>query len=245
MKRVREIIADIRNRYPTDDFFSDFEETYRISVSKRKAYQAYGRVLNKLDTQSWQTLKEKALNHFKNHRNEQKKQGFFNQLNEAFAYSYLINQSCENVNFLKEDGNKNPDLEYVFKNSKGYCEVKSLGISDDEINRRGSLSAINGEVYYSLTDGFLNKFHQAICTAWEQINSLGKEGLVYVIVNFDDIALDHYKNYRQQLISYCKQNEIRSVFIKIGYLGKKRIDITTPFTRIRRVGRLKLKRDMV
>ncbi|MCD6115405.1 hypothetical protein J7K93_00175 [bacterium] len=59
MKRIREIIADIRNRYPNDDFFSDFEETYRISESKRKAYQAYGRVLNKLDDQSWQVLKKK------------------------------------------------------------------------------------------------------------------------------------------------------------------------------------------
>ncbi|ASQ90667.1 hypothetical protein CHL67_06760 [Prosthecochloris sp. GSB1] len=230
MKRIREIIADIRNRYPTDDFFSDFEETYSISASKKKAYQAYGKVLNKLDEQSWKVLKEKALNQFKNHREGQRKQGFFNQLNEAFAYSYLANQRCKNISFLKEDGNMKPDIEYVFKNSKGYCEVKTLSISDLEIDRRGSLSVIDGEVYCSLTDGFLNKFHEAICIAWEQINSLGKDGLVYLIVNFDDIALDHYKNYRQQLIRYCKKNEIRSVFIKIGYLGKKRISITQPFS---------------
>ena len=62
LKRICEIIADIRNRYPTDGFFSDFEETYSISASKKKAYQAYGKVLNKLDEQSWKVLKEKALN---------------------------------------------------------------------------------------------------------------------------------------------------------------------------------------
>ena len=77
MKRIREIVADIRNRYPSDDFFSDFEETYRISESKRKVYQAYGRALNKLDDQSWQVLKEKALRHFQDHRKGQRETEFF------------------------------------------------------------------------------------------------------------------------------------------------------------------------
>lgn len=230
MKRIREIIADIRKQYPNDDFFSDFEETYRISESKRKAYQAYGRVLNELDTQSWQVLKEKSLRHYNDHRKGQKKQGFFNQLNEAFAYSYLNKQGSNNIKFLEEDGTRKPDLEYIYKNVKGYCEVKSLGISDEEISRRGSLSTINGQVYCSLSCGFLNKFHHAIYSAWEQINAMGNEGLVYVLIKFDDIALDNYKNYRQQLVDYSRRHKLHSVFIKIGYLGKKRIGITLPFS---------------
>ena len=101
MKRIREIIAEIRNRYTNDDFFSDFEETYKFSESKRKAYQAYGRVLNELDIQSWQVLKKKALDHYNDHRQGQRKQGFFNQLNEAFAYSYLNKKGCNNIKFLE------------------------------------------------------------------------------------------------------------------------------------------------
>ena len=230
MKRIREIIEDIRNRYPKDDFFFDFEETYRISESKRKAYRAYGRALNKLDAQSWKILKEKALRHFRDHRKGQKKQGFFNQLNEAFAYGYLIKQGCYNVIFLEEDGTKKPDLEYIYKNSKEYCEVKTLGISDEEIDRRDSHSVVNGKVYNVLNSGFLNKYHQAICSAWEQINMMGDEGVVYILIKFDDIALDNYKNYRQQLIDYSRQQNFQRIFIKAGYLGNKRIGITLPFS---------------
>jgi hypothetical protein len=230
MKRVLEIIADIRNRYPTDDFFSDFEETCRISESKRKSYQAYSRVLKKLDEQSWQVLKEKALSHYKDHRKGQKKQGFFNQLNEAFAYSYLINRGCENVTFLKESGRKKPDLEYVFKNSKGFCEVKSLGISNDEIERRELQLSCNLSRFCKLSDGFLNKYYQAIDSAWTQINNLGREGLVFVIIRFDDIALDHYQSYRKQIINYSKQHKFCNVYIKIATLGRKRISISTPFS---------------
>lgn len=229
MKRICEIIANIRERYPKDDFFNDFEKTYRISESKRKAYQAYDRVLNQLDIQSWQVLKEKSLRHYCDHRRGQKKQGFFNQLNEAFAYDYLMRQGCNNIKFLEEDddGTKKPDLEYVYK---GYCEVKSLGISKEEIARRESIDVINGQVYFNLTNGFLNKFHKAICSAWKQINVMGKEGIVYVLIKFDDIALDNYKNYRRQLINYSRQHKLHRVFIKIGYLDKKRISIKLPFS---------------
>lgn len=86
MKRIREIIADIRNRYPDDDFFSDFESSCRNSPIMKKYYQVYNNALIVLDDESWKILKEKALQHYFDHRRGQKKQSFFNQLNEAFAY---------------------------------------------------------------------------------------------------------------------------------------------------------------
>ena len=49
-------------------------------------------------------------------------------------------------------------------------------------------------------------------------------------IGFDDIALDNYVNYRQQLINYSRQHRINSECIKIGYLGKKRISVTPPST---------------
>ena len=142
----------------------------------------------------------------------------------------MIKQGCGTVNLLEEDCTTKPDLEYIYKNSKGYCEVKTLGISDEEINRRGSLSVINGQIYCILNSGFLNKFNQAICSAWKQINAMGTEGIVYVLIKFDDIALDNYKNYRQQLIDYSRQHNFHGIFIKIGYLGNKSIGITLPFS---------------
>ncbi len=65
-----------------------------------------------LDDESWHILKEKALQHYFDHRKSQKTQGFFNQLNEAFAYRYLVNKGFKNIRFIKEDKNKRPDIEY-------------------------------------------------------------------------------------------------------------------------------------
>jgi hypothetical protein len=38
--------------------------------------------------------------------------GFFNQLNEAFAYQHLVRQGHDRVRILPEQGVRVPDLEY-------------------------------------------------------------------------------------------------------------------------------------
>ena len=183
-----------------------------------------------LDDESWQILKDKALKHYRDHREGQKKQGFFNQLNEAFAYRYLTNKGFKNIRFIKEDKKKRPDIEYMLEGAKFYCEVKTLGISNDEISRRGSGSVYDGKVYNSLGEGFLNKFQKAVESAWTQIKELGPEGLVYILMRFDDIALDHYQNYRKQLMKFSKRQGLKNLYIKIGITGNKRICITRAFS---------------
>jgi hypothetical protein len=236
MKRIHEIITDVKNRFPDDNFFSDFEKRLRNNEDIRKSYQAYGRALNELDDNSWQVLKDKALRHYKNHRDGQKKQGFFNQLNEAFAYRYLKKKGCNSILFLEEDGNKKPDIEYIRMNARGYCEVKTLGISDIEIELRASQAvgcsqAANYEYDYDcLKNGFLNKFQQAIDSSWAQINAMGQKGLVYIVINFDDSVLDNYLCYRKQLINYSRQQKFNDVFLKIGVRDNKRIGIFHKFS---------------
>jgi len=230
MKRINEIIADLKHRYPNDDFFSNFTASCRISPDKRKQYQIYNKAIMALDDESWQILKDKALKHYHDHREGQKKQGFFNQLNEAFAYRYLSNKGFKNIRFIKEDKRKRPDIEYMLENAKFYCEVKTLGISNDEISRRGSGSVYDRKVYCSLGEGFLKKFQQAVESAWTQIKELAPEGLVYILMRFDDIALDHYQNYRKQLIKLSKRQGFKNLYIKIGITGNKRICITRAFS---------------
>ncbi len=227
MKRIREIIADIRNGYPNDDFFSDFEYSCRIEPTKRKYYRAYNKALMVLDEESWQILKDKALRNYLDHREGQKKQGFFNQLNEAFAYQYLVGKGFENVRFIKEGKGKSPDISFNDQNAQSYCEVKTLGISNDEINRRSKQSVYDGSVYISLSEGFLKKFKDDVNQAWKQIHSFGEKGLVFIIIRLDDIALDYYQDYRKQLITFSEDQEFDNVFMKIGLLGNRRICITS------------------
>ena len=97
MTRIRELVAAVRKKHPDDSFFAGFEESCRINKKKERAYRTYDDALKVLDAKSWQILKGKAIDHFLNHRNGQLKQGFFNQLNEAFAYRHLRQQNYLNI----------------------------------------------------------------------------------------------------------------------------------------------------
>jgi hypothetical protein len=222
MKRISEIVAEIRNRYPKDDFFSDFERSCPI---ERKHLRSYDEALMVLDDESWQILKEKALRHYLDERQGQRKQGFFNQLNESLAYRYLVQKGFECVRFIKEGKNQSPDISFEDRDTSGYCEVKTLGISDNEIQRRSSHSVYDGSEYLDLSPGFLAKLRCDFSQALDQIRSFGKKGLVFIIIRFDDIALYHYQRYRKQLLKYCRGQGFDSLFLKIGERGNKRICI--------------------
>ncbi len=225
MKRIRELIAESRSRYPDDDFFSNFESLCKIDKARKAWYQCYDRALLTLDSKSWKLLKEKALQHFLDHREGQKKQGFFNQLNEAFAYRYLINMGYSNIRFIPEDKGRRPDIGYDFNGLQMYCEAKTLSISDDEITRRAGNEVHDGFVYTSLSDGFINKFTEAYKLAKQQIDALGSHGTVYIMIYLDDFTLDYYQMYRKQLIEFSITSGFNNLFIKIGQLGNRSISI--------------------
>ena len=225
MKKFRELVADVRVRYPADDFFADFESSCQSEPAKRKHYRSYNEALMLLDDDSWNILKEKALVHFGNEREGQRKQGFFNQLNEAFAYRYLLRKGFRNIRFIEEAAQKTPDISFTDRGTRGYCEVKTVGISNDEINRRSSHKVYDCGVYFSLGTGFQNKLGADIDRAWEQIRSVGDHGLVFVLIRFDDIALDHYPRYRRQLTEYCHNRGFMNVVFKISHRGNRRIQI--------------------
>ena len=101
LKRFHELVSEVRTRFPEDTFFDDFEELLR-DPEKRKHYRAYNDALVFLDDDSWSVLKTKSIRDFMNEREGQLKQGFFNQLNEAFAYRYLVRKGFSNVRILAE-----------------------------------------------------------------------------------------------------------------------------------------------
>lgn len=231
MKRIHEIVDEIRSTYPDDDFFTEFESSCQIFPLKKKYYQTYNNALVILDDASWEILRNKAIKHYFDHRKGQKKQGFFNQLNEAIAYRYLVRKGFNNVKFLKEGNSKRsnpkqPDISFNDKKTQRYCEVKTLCISKDEISKREAQTVYNGSIYLCLSDGFLIQLKSAIARAWEQINSVGQDGLVFIIINFDDIALYHYQTYRRQIVQFCYDQGFDNLFIKIGLLGNRRICIS-------------------
>ncbi len=226
MTRIRELISAVTKAYPEDRLFENFAESCRMDEAKKRYYQTYEDALRLLDSQSWQVLKDKAVKHFRDHRKGQRKQGFFNQLNEAFAYRHLVQRKYANVQMLSESQKSTPDIRYFESGRVKHCEVKTLGISDEEIQRRRPGPAYDGIVYTRLGDGFFTKFRKDFEIARTQINAQGAGGLVYLVVLCDDWSLAYYNEYRQQLVSYCRERDIHDVYIKVGLRGNRRVRIT-------------------
>ena len=226
MRRIPEIVSDVRIRYPDDDFFANFKEKCRTLPLVLKDFQAYDRALSTLDKESWAILKNKALRHYLDNRNGRRKTGFFHQLNEAFAYRHLIKQGFHDVRFLEEEKKRRtPDITYTDRGVQSYCEVKSIDISDREIERRKSSTVYDASVYFGLGDGFANKLRKVLSEAKQQIQSLGTQGMVYIVVDFDDFTLCHYKSYNKELIGIMQDRDANCVFVKIGLRGNRRISV--------------------
>ena len=153
MRRVRELISLVQQAYPHDGFFENIESTWAASAQARAQYAAYNQALYTMDEISWGEMKRKALAHYLDHRPGQLKQGFFNQLNEAFAYRHLVRRGYSGVRVLREDGKTKPDLEYVADEGRSFCEVKTVGISQEQLARWDAAQAFSSSVYAELSEG--------------------------------------------------------------------------------------------
>jgi hypothetical protein len=81
-----------------------------------------------------------------------------------------------------------------------------------------------------LSLGFLNKFSDSVNEAKQKINAFGTNGLIYIIIIFDDFTLDYYQTYRKQLINFSEDQKFENLFIKIGLSGNRRILIEERLT---------------
>jgi hypothetical protein len=228
MRRFGELVDDVRVSFPKDQFFQGIEVHWATPSLLRSQFAAYERAFRTMDRISWCELKTKALAHFTDHREGQLKQGFFNQLNEAFAYQHLARYGCEDIKLLREDGNVIPDLDYRQDGKRLSCEVKTIGISEVELARRRVGGMIHTTTYQDLSSGFLKKMSSTITAAWSQIQSRRPGGLVYLMVRFDDFTLMHYKRHRAQIASLLQSHEVPSIYVKVGVVGGLRISKSRP-----------------
>lgn len=226
MKRIYELIDMVKEAHPKDCFFDTLNEILESNYQALKSYQAYNQALNHLDPISWQVLSQKAVTHFIDHRRGQRKQGFFNQLNEAFAYQFLVEQGYTNVAVLSENGETIPDLSFQIDSKHFYCEVKTIGVSDDELNRFENEQVFDASIYNELSAGFMNKLSSDLDEAHTQIVSQGNNGIIFIIIHFDDFTLSYYERYKQQIQQCISSHKAPEIFIKVGLIGKMHIHKT-------------------
>lgn len=242
--RLTRLLQELKRVHQSDWYIKDLDEDLRRIPEFKSQVGTYDRVLQSLDPCSWERLKCKARETFKQNREGRGKSAFFDQLNEAFAYRYLVNQHGHSlVRFLpenKQKGVKCPDIYYKYRCEDRYCEVKTIGMSDEMIGRFENPEVLRCYgVWYSemgnsydkdsmLPAIFLKKLTSTIEGAFKQVRCNGNQnemhGMVYVVVNLDDSTLQHYVTYRKQIVGQLLSGFPNDeIYVKFGIGGQKHI----------------------
>jgi hypothetical protein len=227
LSRVHELRALIADPSAESAYFrQDFDDRLCKSVARREAWIAREREFQCLDDGAWAFLKEEARPYLM--QKDKKGRGWqqlFNILNQASAYKFLRQQiSCVDVRFVPRDpGMETPDLEGSKAGRTVLCEVKTIAVSEDEIEARcGGTGSYTGP---GLGEGFFAKLLSDIAKARNQMDAYGGDSparkIVYIVVEFDD-SLGEYKD-----AHYLQIDEFlagRDLAVEIAFFNRQ-----TPF----------------
>ncbi len=203
LPRLYELKDRITDPTSSDAYFHDFDQNLASSAHVKAVYVRCERTLQGLDDDAWEHLKQEALP-FLTTRDKRGRgwQQLFNILNEARAYNYLKSLGCTNLHFIPRSHERSPDLEGSLVPDRVLCEVKSIGISDEEISfRTGPLKARSLPI--ALTDSFLKKLRATVETAKQQLLTFDDDRaavhFIYLNVSFDDFLAELKEAYFKQI----------------------------------------------
>ncbi len=202
------------------------DDTKLSDPRKRKFFLALECELQRLDAETWAFLKSEALPRLKAPHPTRGWQQLFDTLNEAKGYNHLVRIGCANVKFIPRsttDKVQTPDLQAFLGAAKVLCEVKTINVSDDEIERFATGGV--GTTLPYLEEEFFNKLSSVIQTASSQLLAFDQGSaarrIVYVVFNFDDRLHECADEYQKQIEIYIATASIPNVEIVL--------DIKPPF----------------
>ncbi|MCU7863659.1 MAG: hypothetical protein KZQ92_06745 [Candidatus Thiodiazotropha sp. (ex Lucinoma borealis)] len=204
MTRMEEILELLVEKYLDDWWLNDL----KIVIKNEEDFlldqlNIYSNALEVLDIESWVVIREKVVIAFKQNTKRRGKQQFFNLLNEVLAYEYLIEANYQSVTLLRENGiEKTPDIKFFKNETECYCEVKTIGNSEEELDRTENMESFNDSTYSKLGDGFFKKLSSTLDFAIDQLYSDTPHNIIYVIVKFDDFVGPYYETYKQQVSEF-------------------------------------------
>jgi hypothetical protein len=154
--------------------YFDFDELYPFIGGG--AFPAVENMLARLDTESWEKLREKALPYVAVDDPTRRYQQLFSALDEARGYVFLADQGYERIEFIQPKKNKkgtpqSPDLVAIRLGSTAILEVKTINESDENLapNAEWRHKAIT--VRPDLSEEFKGKLISTVEQAGNQLNS--------------------------------------------------------------------------
>jgi hypothetical protein len=222
MNRFGELIIQLEENYPDDWWLKAFNSEGAQDELFTRKFDIYRSSLSELDSKSWEILKSKLLLAFKQSIPKRGKTSFFNLFNESLAYQYLKKSGFDNVRLIKESNVKKvktPDLSFQSNENKQYCEVKTINVSDKQLNLYDDSVQISSFDYTKLTDQFFKKLESTIESACSKFQPLSKKNIVYIIVQLDDFPGLYTQNCINSITRFLKSNfEKQTIFLRFGTL---------------------------
>ncbi len=215
---------------PAEAYFQDFEKSLGKTPQKLKQFRDVEDDLQCLDGAAWRSFKEEIRGLKLLERKDPKRgwQAVFDKLNEAKGYRYLKRVGYTDIRFLpraKRRDEQTPDLEAKRGAEIALCEVKTINVSDAEVERAraGAVSSVAGQ----LDQMFIRKFNNTITLAKSQLEAhhaaVATKLIAYVVLNFDDLLHEYADRYRMQIESHLESSPVPGVEVIL--------DIKPPFYR--------------
>jgi hypothetical protein len=213
--RVLELIDLIEDRGAAGAYFRDFETLVEQDSDMARVWSCRELEFQKLDKEAWSVLRARAAPYLiKRRPNGRGWSQLVSIFNEARGYIYLSEIGCTNIRFIprvKKKGIETSDLIGELNAARVLCEVKTVQISDIEIQARRNSEVRSAET--SLTPEFLNKLDDTFDKARNQLFAYegGNEALriVFIVLNLDDWLGAHKRSYYNQIDAHLAQQDSR------------------------------------
>lgn len=154
--RIYELYDLVPRADVAQSYFSNLQTSLTEIAQKRNFYDELEATLSALDETAWSYLKEEALPYALKRDPLRHWQQLFDVLNQAKAYRHLKCEGCFQIEFIpraSRRGQKTPDLRAHDAEMLVLCEVKTINISQQEVERR-QLGGV-GTTAMRLTESFL------------------------------------------------------------------------------------------
>lgn len=218
LPRLYELRDQIKEPDSPNAYFRDFDNTLKKTHTKGE-YVNLEKELQGLDPVAWEFLRDEASQYLiKDSETKRGWEQLFNKLqSQARAYNYLKRIGCTDVQFIpcsRNRGMKTPDLKGMMDLGKVLCEVKTINMSDDEMDAREEVRARGygnaGSPEIQLEDGFFKKLEADITDAKKQLESYEPDSkarrMVFIVPNFDDFFCEYKDRYFRQIDHYFSEN---------------------------------------
>ena len=230
LPRIYELKDLLRDPEAPKSFFKAFDCRLGISNQIMQAFVEREAELQQLNPISWNVIKEKAkpLLEIKD-----KKRGWhqlIDTLNEVRGYNYLSRLGCTEPRFIPRadsKGTRTPDLQGAIGILSIVCEVKTIHISEKEIDARTKITLRDGANENRLPQEFLNKLNSDLVAARDQLlaycDDANARRIIYMVINFDNFTTEHDAEYFNQIDAFCGARQLQDVEVVIHDMRPQKI----------------------